>query len=194
MLRVRHQPDHVAGRVAHARDVIGGTVWVVRIGQHPGLVAIAEHDEPVALDPFELFGRGHPLPLAVLDRDLDGFAGNEALRQARLARFDAQPYVLAHEPQRRIADQRARQQACLAQDLEPIADAEDGAALLGERADLLQDGCACGDRAATQVVAVAKPTGQHHRVDVVEVAIGVPQRDTLAAHSGDRAQRVRIVE
>ena len=51
-----------------------------------------------------------------------------------------------------------------------------------------------GDRAAAQVVAVGEAAGQDHRVDAVQVGVGVPERDRLGAGDADRAQRVAVVE
>ena len=51
-----------------------------------------------------------------------------------------------------------------------------------------------GDRARTQVVAVAEAAGQHERVDAVEVVRAVPERDRLGAGDADRALRVAVVE
>ena len=102
--------------------------------------------------------------------------------------------VPADEPQRPVPDERAGQQPRLAQDLEPVADAEHRTAALGEGAHLVHDGGEPRDRARAQVVAVGEPARQDDRVDAAQVVLGVPQGDALAAHRVDGPQRVPVVE
>src|SRR3546814_4756445 len=69
----------------------------------------------------------------------------------------------------------AGQQAGLRQHLEAVADAEHRHALVGARDDLLHHRRVGRHGAAAQVVAVGEAAGQHDEVDLLEVAVLVPQ-------------------
>ena len=51
-----------------------------------------------------------------------------------------------------------------------------------------------GDRAAAQVIAVREAAGQDHRVNAVQVAVGVPQRDRLSPRVPDGAGSVLVIK
>ena len=108
--------------------------------------------------------------------------------------LDAHDLVEAAELAVVVADQRAGQQVRLAQDLEAVADAEDGHPSLGGRDDLGHDGGEAGDRAAAQVVAVGEAAREHDRVDALEVVVAVPQGNGLGAGDAYGALRVDVVE
>ena len=93
-----------------------------------------------------------------------------------------------------VADQPARQQVRLDQDLEAVADAEHRHAGVRGVDDLGHDRRARGDGAAAQVVAVAEAARQHDRVDALEVVGAVPEGDGLGAGQPDGALRVPVVE
>ena len=80
-----------------------------------------------------------------------------------------------------VAGERAREQTRLAQHLEAVADAEDGPASLRSTTSCI--GGAGGDRAGAEVVAVGEATGEDDGVDVLEVVVGVPQRDQFTPAS-----------
>ena len=82
--------------------------------------------------------------------------------------------------QRRVRQQRARQQPGLAQDLEAVADPEHEPAGLGELGHLLHHRRKARDRPRTQVVAVGEAARDDHGVDAVQVAIAVPEQHRLA--------------
>ena len=63
-----------------------------------------------------------------------------------------------------VAEQRARQQARLAEDLEAVADPQHQAALVGEGDDRLHRRREAGDRPGPQVVAVGEAAGDDDRV------------------------------
>ena len=85
-----------------------------------------------------------------------------------------------------VADQRAGEQVGLAQDLEPVADAEHRHPAPGGGDHLGHHRREAGDRAAAQVVAVGEPAGEHDRVDALQVVVAVPERDGLGARPGVR--------
>ena len=93
-----------------------------------------------------------------------------------------------------VADERAGQQVRLAQDLEAVADAQDGQASSGLAHDLAHDGSGRRDRAAAQVVAVGEAAGDDDRVDAVQVGVLVPQGHGLRARDFHRAGGVAVVE
>ena len=80
-----------------------------------------------------------------------------------------------------IADQRAGQQPGFAEDLEPVADAQDQAAVVGELLDGLHHRAEPRDRAAAQIIAVAESAGHDDGVGVAERSFLVPD---IAAPNG----------
>ena len=101
--------------------------------------------------------------------------------------LDAQVHRLADELEPAVAQQRAGQQVRLGQDLEPVADAEDRAARLGEAHDLGHDRAEARDGAAADVVAVGEAARQHDRVEAGEVGVAVP--DVLGLEAEVAASR-----
>ena len=93
-----------------------------------------------------------------------------------------------------VAGERARQQARLAEHLEAVADAEHRHALVRPRDDVLHQGRAGRDGAGPQVVAVGEAAGEDDGVDVLEVVVGVPQRDRLTPGQAHRAGGVDVVQ
>ena len=93
-----------------------------------------------------------------------------------------------------VADERAGQQVRLAQDLEAVADAQDGQASSGFAHDLAHDGSSRRDRAAAQVVAVGEAAGDDDRVDAVQVGVLMPQGHRLRARDFHRAGGIAIVK
>ena len=115
----------------------------------------------------------------------------------------------ADEAQAGVADQRARQQAGLGQDLEAVADAQHGHAPLGAAHHLAHHRAARRHGAAAQIVAVGEAAGhadqverrqlgllvpdpQHrprrnglHRDGEVAVAVGAGEGDDRGAHQAD---------
>jgi hypothetical protein len=81
-----------------------------------------------------------------------------------------------------------------AEHLEAVADAEHGAAVARELDDGLHHRSEPGYRPGTQVVAVREASGEDDRVDAVDVAVAVPDRDRIATGEGDGAQCVAVVE
>src|SRR5204863_1995004 len=98
----------------------------------------------------------------------------------------AQPLVAVAEVQVPVAGQGAGQQVRLAEDLEAVADAEDRQAVAGRLDDRVHHGGEPGDRAAAQIVPVGEPAGQDHRVDTVQVRLGVPEPDRTRPHHAYR--------
>ena len=106
--------------------------------------------------------------------------------------LDDEVDLAADEAQRLVRQQRARQQARLAQHLEAVADAEHRAALARERDHRLHDRREARDRADAQVVAVGEAAGDDDRVDALQVGVAVPQ-DRRLADALARELRVDLV-
>ena len=82
----------------------------------------------------------------------------------------------------------------LAQDLETVADAQDGQASSGFAHDFTHDGSGRRDRTAAQVVAVGEAAGDDDRVDAVQVGVLVPQGHGLRTGGLNRAGGIAVVE
>lgn len=93
-----------------------------------------------------------------------------------------------------VPGERAGQEPRFTQNLEAVADTEDGHATLRCLHDLAHDGREPCDGAAPQVVAVGEATGDDDGVDTLEVGVAVPQAHGLAAGEGHRAGGVDVVE
>src|SRR5260221_1893965 len=190
-LGVRHEPDNVAGLVRQARDVRGGSVRV-RLGRRRAArVGVAEHDLPVRLHPRERELVGDPAALAMRDRHANDLAA-QARGERRAVALDAHVHPVAAELEVAVADERARQESDLAEDLEPVARAEDRHAFTGGAAQLRGDRRDRGDRARAQVIAVREAAGNHRRVVAAQVGVGVPEDVRLRADERERMREVHL--
>ena len=120
----------------------------------------------------------------VLDRHAQEIAGLKPGEPRRARALHAEVDVPADEATVVIGPQDTRQQAGLAQHLEAVADAEHRAAGRGERLDLAHHRREAGDRAGAQIVAVGEPARDDHARAALEIGVGVPERDGLAARAG----------
>ena len=93
-----------------------------------------------------------------------------------------------------VAGQRAGQQVRLAQDLEPVADAEHRQAGPGGGHQLAHHRGEPGDGTAAQVVAVGEAAGQDRRVHAAQVAVAVPEHDRFGPGEPDRTRRVPVIQ
>src|SRR6266566_3940359 len=119
-LRMRHDPHHIAAGVAYAGDIVHRSIRVV--------CDIAQHNLAVGLE----LGRGLRISdvaaIAVRDRQRELLATLVAPGERRVCRVDTHLYRPGQKLEPGIPHQRAGQEPRLAQNLEPIADAEDGTA------------------------------------------------------------------
>ena len=97
----------------------------------------------------------HALP----DVDAVVLPGGAPDGEGQIVPLDRQPHVAAHEAERLVAQQRPRQQARLAEDLEAVADPEHEPACLRELAHGGGRRREAGDRATAEVVAVREAAG-----------------------------------
>ena len=121
---------------------------------------------------------------AVRDGNAEHLAGLAGGRERRFGVLDAQVHPLAAVLERVVAHERAGKEVGLAEDLEAVADADDGLAGLGVPDDGLHDGREAGDGAGAQVVAVGEATGEDDAVVGGEIALAVP--DEVGLLTGDR--------
>src|SRR2546430_16817267 len=98
------------------------------------------------------------------DGDAEDVALIASRREGKVGPFDEQVGPFAPKLKRGVADERARQEARLTQDLEAVADAPDPAAAVGELTDQLHDRREARDRAGPQVVAVGEDPRQDYPV------------------------------
>src|SRR2546421_8484959 len=96
--------------------------------------------------------------------------------------FDPHIYMSADEMQLTIANQRPWQQACFAQNLKAIADAQNQIAFCGEFFHGIHDRRKAGECAGAQVIAVRKTARNDHRVVTGQVSIAVPDEIDRLAH------------
>src|SRR5207244_5429511 len=116
-------------------DVRGGSVRIGVRRRRAARVGVAEDDLPVRLDPGQRELVGDPAALAVRDRHADDLAA-QARGEWRAIALDAHVHPFAAELEVPVAHERARQQSDLAEDLEPVAAAQDRHALRGGAAQL----------------------------------------------------------
>ncbi len=96
--------------------------------------------------------------------------GVEGGRERRRRRDHSGRGGCTDEPAVRVLEQRAREQARLGEDLEAVAEPQDGAAVVRELGDCFDDGGGCGNRARAEVVAVGRAAGEDDRVKTVQVS------------------------
>ena len=183
---MRHQAEDVARGVANPRDAVGRPVGV-RTG-------VPEHDLPGGLQVGQRARVGGIAALAALQRHHDLLAAGVGPRPRRPRVFHPQPQVPGDEAEAGVAGQRPRQQVRLAQDLEPVADAQHRQARPGRRDQFAHHRGEPGDRAAAQVVAVGEPAGQDDRGDAAQIPVGVPQRDRLRPGEPDGSRGVTVIQ
>ena len=106
----------------------------------------------------------------------------------------AQPLLAADELASDVADHRAGQQMRLAQDLEPVADAEHRQAALGGPNHLTHDRREPGDRTGAQVIAVTEAAGQDDRIHIGKRIGCMPQRDRFGPGQSNRPPGVLVVQ
>src|SRR4029453_11884060 len=78
----------------------------------------------------------------------------------------------------------------LAENLEPVADAEDRSSLLSELLHRRHDGTESRDGAGAQVVAIAEPARQHYRVGSLQIGLAMP--DVVGFRTCNRRRPERI--
>jgi hypothetical protein len=123
VLRVGHEPEDVAGGVAHAGDVVRGAIGVAIVG-------ISQDDLPVCLEALKYVGWRVVAAGRVLHRDREQLTGGAVGGERHRRPHDLDVHLAADEAPADVRQQGAGQQPGLAQHLEAVADAEHEPALL----------------------------------------------------------------
>ncbi len=174
-----HEADDVPLPVADTRDIVEGAVRVRAGGARPRSVAVAEYDLVVRRHVVPGLRLGAPVPVPVGDRETQDVTSGQLGGERRPDRLDADEDVLAAEPLARVEEEGAREETRLAEDLEAVADAEDGPALRREVADGIHDRREAGEGAAPEVVAVGKAARKEYQVGAFQVRPRVPDEACL---------------
>src|SRR5262245_29246149 len=106
-LRMGHEPDHVARRVADARDRARAAVGVRVVLERAAPGRVAEHDLPFALQPVQLRVGEVEVALAVRDRHGQHGAGRDAGGHRRVVALHADVHRLREELGRPVAQHGA---------------------------------------------------------------------------------------
>src|SRR6516165_7814773 len=123
ILWMGHQPQDILGLVEDAGDGAGRAVGI-GFGREFALgIAIAEGDLAPLLEPIQGRLIGEVIAVVMGDGDREGLARGIGGGEETLAGFDLEADVLADEAEAGIAQQDAREQPRLGQDLEAVADA-----------------------------------------------------------------------
>src|SRR6476659_8368495 len=169
-----HEAGDVAFAIADAGDVVHGAVWIT--GSVVGSLRSGVVKENLTVF-LQLGERGIVdviVAVAVSDGNLEDLALGGGAGEWRVGFFDANMHVPADKAQTGIAHHSAREQTCLAQNLETVAYAENHAATLGEFFDRLHDRRKTGNGTGAQIVAVGKSAGQNDGVAASQVLRLVP--------------------
>src|SRR5207302_3459332 len=92
----------------------------------------------------------------------------------------------------RVAHQRTGQQARFAENLEAVADAQNGATGARVRRDSAQYRREARDRPGTQVVPIAEAAGEDHRIRLFEIGVAVPDEIRVRSGGARRVERVGV--
>src|SRR5215831_9886644 len=173
-LGVGHHPQHVPRGVHDAGDVRTAPV---------GISDVAKNHLALALEPPQALVVDEVVSVPVGDGDLERLARRESLREARARLLGAEDDVLADVLTICVLEEHAREQPCLGENLEAVAQPDHRAALLGEGSDLLHHWREAGDGATAQVVAVGEAAGKDDQLASHEVVVLVPEHLRLMAEN-----------
>ena len=175
---MRHQAGDVAGSIpdagnrAHRPIGVGG---IVRFAGDRAIRAdVSEQDLVVGFELVQHGRLGEVAALAMGDRHPERSARPSEARERRVRLFHGDVNVASRESHAPVAEQCAGHEPGLSKDLEPVADAEDHAAVRGKGRDRSHDGAEPGDHSGPKVVAVGESTGQDDPGDTLQVGLFVP--------------------
>src|SRR6267378_978583 len=165
-LRVWHDTYYVTAGIAYPGDVVRRPVRVV--------VGVPPDHLPAGFQERRRLGVGHVAAIAVGDRHRQLLAPLVAACERRIGCLDPYTHRPRQEPEAGVAHQRAGKQPGLTQDLESVADAQDGAAGPRVRGHRPHHRGEPGDRPRTQVVAVTEAARENHRVGLPQIGVAMP--------------------
>src|SRR5438105_7802853 len=149
---MRHDPHHVAAGVAYAGDIVHRPVRIV--------CDVAQHDLTVGHELGRRLSVGDIAAVAVRDRQRQLFALLVTAGEGRVRRLDPYADRSRQKLETGVAHQRAGEQSRLAQDLEPVADAEYPTARARVRRDGTEHRREPSDGPGAKIIAVAEATRQ----------------------------------
>src|SRR5688500_7735854 len=126
MLGMRHEPHYVPRVVDHPGDVAERAVHVLRVAEDD-LTTRGELNERTLVRV--------PGAVAVLHGNHELLSDRAPAHEVRCRALDTEDRVTAHELELPVREENPREQPRLAEDLEPVADPEDGPAGGGEPTD-----------------------------------------------------------
>src|SRR5688500_17871118 len=91
----------------------------------------------------------------------------------RLGTLDDDVHRLRHESETRVPQQRSGEEVRLAENLEPVTDAEHRSTPGSVSLYRLHDRAEARDRSGAQVVTVTEPSGQHHYIGALEIGLAM---------------------
>ena len=171
---VGHQAEDVTGTIGDAGDVTLRTVGI-RGGRVAALqIAVGEEDLFVEEQIVERRVIGDVMTFAVGDGEMQDLAGQVFAGEAAGWAFHANRNGFATEMKAAVADEDAGEKSRFTKNLEAVADAEDGLALLGGLLDRLHDGREPGDGPAAEIIAIGEPPGQNNEIIAGQRGVLVP--------------------
>src|SRR6058998_4123383 len=136
---MRHQSQDVASFICHAGDISERTVRIRGHGHNAAFVDVAKRDLSGRFDARVRLGIGYPAALAVADRHSQYGAAQPA-RELRPVAFHAGAHPVGAVREIGVADEGAREETGLAENLKAVAASEDRPTLGREAAKLLRPG------------------------------------------------------
>src|SRR5207342_528171 len=185
MLRMGHETHDVARLVDDSGHVSERTVHVLRVPQHDLTAGGELHEGP----PVRI-----PGAVAVLDGDYELLPRYAPPEEDARGVVDTHGRVTADELELPVRTEDAGEETGLAEDLEPVADAEHRPTSNGELADYRHEGREARDRAGAQVVAVREASRKHDGRGLGwQLGVRVPDELRLGANRTQRPRSVVVV-
>jgi hypothetical protein len=180
---MRHDTQDPAGRITDACNVVQCPIGVPRDIEES--VDVPEHDLAVLLERLDDVWWSDVSTVTVTNRDADDIASLKSSGEGCVGTFHAERDRAGDEMEMLVPDQGAGEQAGFTENLEPVADAEDRPTGTGVLLNRGHDRTEPRDGAAAEVVTVTESTWQNDDVDVRELGVSVPNRDSLSAGPDD---------
>src|SRR5437867_3089003 len=174
-----HEAEDVPLLVQNPGDGLDRAGGIGLRGQAPLLVAIAEGDAPLRLQPLQSFRIGEVAPFPVPHRHPQDLARPQLPGEGRVLALGPKPQISADVLEVAIADEGPGQQPRFNQDLKTVANSEDPASLPGEPDDTLHNRGKFGHRPAAEVIAVGEAPGKDDAVATGKRPVLVPEKTGL---------------
>lgn len=153
-LWVRHHAEDVAGMVYDAGDIVDRTVWVGVRGRLPRAVGVSKYYPASVLQFADRFGVCEVVSFPMGYWDSQYSSVFYPPREGGLGRFRANGCPFAAELECVVSGQSTWEEACLAEDLKPVAYADDDSSLFCKIHDSAHHRREPCDGAAAEVIAV----------------------------------------